>query len=144
MVLQLVLLLLMISISIASINLGLNVSNKNEGAQTVFMVRKSLDRVNFTSNTRLILRNLVNIANGYEPNESRVLADRWGYYSGLLGSTISMLKDTQNILDNPPSYKYSQAMINLMNLEDLPIVSLDGKNQIRVQNYTLSQAQNLY
>jgi UPF0716 family protein affecting phage T7 exclusion len=67
-VLQLVGFLFLVSLIIASINLGLNIENKNQGSSTLKTVRISMDRVNFTSNTRLILRNLINIANGYEPN----------------------------------------------------------------------------
>lgn len=79
-VVQLLFILLSVSIVIASINLAFSVSNKQQSVATVNVLRKAIDRINFTSNCRLIARSMIDIANGYESNESPILPDRFTHY----------------------------------------------------------------
>jgi len=56
------------SITIATVNLVLNIRSHNLSELEVKQVRASMDRVNFSVSIRLLLRSMMNIANGYEPN----------------------------------------------------------------------------
>ena len=88
-VVQLLFILLSVSIVIASINLAFSVSNKQQSVATVNVLRKAIDRINFTSNCRLITRSLIDIANGYEANESPILPDRFSHYRDQLSTTVN-------------------------------------------------------
>lgn len=69
-----------VSITIGTVNLVLNIKSHNLSELEVRQVRSSIDRVNFSVSIRVILRVLLNIANGYEPNQSKLIDDRFKVY----------------------------------------------------------------
>lgn len=123
-VMQLVVFLFIVSMSIASVNLALNVDNKNKGVATVLALRKSLNRMNLTSASRMLLRSMLNIANGYESRSTSMLSDRFDTYYKLLARTIDGIKASQNALDISKDYKASdeikrQSAAKIMRLEQI-------------------------
>lgn len=57
-------------------------------------------RVKYTIKNRLITRNLINIANGNEPNSSSIIPDRWSFYKNLLVKSTLSLSQVEVYLDN--------------------------------------------
>lgn len=70
MVVQLMIFLFVSCIVISTINLALNIENTISTSLDINSVKASFDRINYTINSRAILRILLNIANGYEPANS--------------------------------------------------------------------------
>jgi hypothetical protein len=83
---------------IASINLGINLARQKESETDVADVRLAFDRMNWVSMNQLLVRVLVNTANGYEPENSALVADRFAKYLNLQEDRIQQLKDTQSKL----------------------------------------------
>ncbi len=46
-------------------------------------IRGAYDRINLTAQSREILRVILNIANGYEPNETEFIPDRFKVYKDI-------------------------------------------------------------
>ena len=70
----------LISFIVASINLGLNINSSEDQSLDLKMVKASYDKVSYTINLRMLVRVLSNIAQGYEPNVSEVLPNRFSNY----------------------------------------------------------------
>lgn len=62
---------------IAGVNLGVNLARQLQSEYDVGAVRMAFDRMNWVSMNQLLVRVLVNTANGYEPEESILVKDRY-------------------------------------------------------------------
>jgi hypothetical protein len=65
-----------------------------ESEKDVHTVRQSFDRMNWVSMNQLLVRVLLNIANGYEPEDSILIDNRFSKYVSLQEKRIQQLKDT--------------------------------------------------
>lgn len=83
-----------VSITIATVNLVLNIQSHNTSELEVRQVRASMDRVNYSVSIGLLLRSLLNIANGYEPNQSKILSNRFNTFMNLLVDKSNSLFNT--------------------------------------------------
>ena len=86
--------LYVIMVTIAGVNVGINISRQMESEKDVHTVRQSFDRMNWVSMNQLLVRVLLNIANGYEPEDSILIEDRFSKYVSLQEKRIQQLKDT--------------------------------------------------
>ena len=89
----------LVMVVVSAINLVLALSRNANLVKEVNTVRKSYDRIAFHAKTRLLLRSLINIANGYEPTQSEVSRDRFAAYIVELGRQIGNLKSVQDHMD---------------------------------------------
>ncbi|CDW76681.1 pas domain s-box family protein [Stylonychia lemnae] len=142
-VIQLILLMFIASITIATVNLVLNIRSHNLSELEVKQVRASMDRVNFSVSIRLLLRTMMNIANGYEPNKSKLLDDRFKVYQGLLRSKAEQLISAQYYLDNS-GYQFSQSFENELKKSEITLSYLMENNVLRKENVTMRNMQSLY
>jgi sensor domain CHASE-containing protein len=74
---QLIFLVFLLLLVVSTINLALSLRRYEQLQNEVKTVRQSYDRVQINGKTRLLLRGLMNIANGYEPNTSEMTMDRF-------------------------------------------------------------------
>lgn len=79
-IIRLIGVLYLIMISIASLNLGMTVAKYKEWDNDLDVVRYSYDRMSWVSRNQMLLRVQLNIANGYEPDESSIVKDRFSFY----------------------------------------------------------------
>lgn len=70
-------------ISIASLNLNSNIQMQQQSELDVLTLKQAYDRMSAISYNQLLMRVLVNIANGYEPENSNLLNDRYNLYHKL-------------------------------------------------------------
>jgi hypothetical protein len=69
---QLIFIVFIIMVAISSINLILALDRNANLVTEVNTVRKSYDRIAYHAKTRLLLRGMINMANGYEPLTSEI------------------------------------------------------------------------
>ena len=62
--------------AVSTINLYLSKSRSQKLFEEIDVVRKSFDRINYAARSRLMIRNLLNMANGLEPNSTYILKNR--------------------------------------------------------------------
>lgn len=79
-ILRLIMGLYLIMLTVASVNLGINVQRQIESENDVHTVRYAYDRMNWISMNQLLFRVLLNTANGYEPNSTTLIPDRFNTY----------------------------------------------------------------
>ena len=70
-------------VTIASANLGINITRQMQSEKDVHTVRQAFDRMNWVSMNQLLVRVLLNVANGYEPENSLLIQDRFNEYMKL-------------------------------------------------------------
>ena len=73
-----------VSITIATVNLGLNIKSFQTTKLEIYTIRTSIDRLVSAIATRLVVRGILNLANGYEPLNNDIENDRWTLYKNLL------------------------------------------------------------
>jgi hypothetical protein len=93
-IIRLIIGLYLIMVTIAGVNVGINIQRQMQSEKDVHTVRQSFDRMNWVSMNQLLLRVLLNIANGYEPENSILIEDRFSKYVSLQENRIQQLKDT--------------------------------------------------
>ncbi|CDW88868.1 pas domain s-box family protein [Stylonychia lemnae] len=142
-VLQMILLLFIASVTISTINLGLNIKNQIQTSFEIRTVKAAYDRINYTINNRLILRVLLNIANGYEPNSSSILKDRFNEFKIMQDKRIANLKETQFFLDNS-GFPFNDDFLKLINSKVIMLQYLTEINTNYVENVTMKVAQSLF
>eukprot|EP00347_Sterkiella_histriomuscorum_P002941 403366205 len=142
-VIQLILFMFLVSITIATVNLVLNIQSHNNSELEVRQVRGSMDRVNFSGSIRVLLRSMMNIANGYEQNQSKVLSDRYKSYQDMLRDKTDQLVKTQYYLDNS-GYSYSDNFENELSKSQITMTYLMENNQLKQENVTLRNMQSLF
>lgn len=79
-ILRLIMSLYLVMLTVASVNLGINVQRQLESEKDVHTVRYAYDRMNWISMNQLLFRVLLNTANGYEPNSTTLIPDRFNTY----------------------------------------------------------------
>lgn len=79
-IIQLVGLLYIIMMAVASVNLGINVTKQNQSDDDIQTVKLAYDRLNSLSVNLVLMRTMINVANGYEPDESLIIKDRFETY----------------------------------------------------------------
>lgn len=72
-----------IMVTIASVNLAINITRQMQSERDVQTVRQSFDRMNSVSMNQLLARVLLNIANGYEVENSTLISNRFNEYLDL-------------------------------------------------------------
>lgn len=87
-----------IMVIIASVNLSINITRQMQSESDVHTVRQAFDRINWVSMNQLLVRVLLNIANGYEAEDSILIDDRFVRYSILQEDRVQQLKNTQSLL----------------------------------------------
>lgn len=75
--------LYLLMVTIASVNLGINITRQMQSERDVQTVRQSFDRMNSISMNQLLVRVLLNIANGYEIENSTLITNRFNEYLDL-------------------------------------------------------------
>eukprot|EP00347_Sterkiella_histriomuscorum_P022071 403331786 len=141
-VLQMVILLFLASLTISTVNLGLSIQNQIQSSFEIKTVKAAYDRINHTIGNRMIMRILLNIANGFEPNSSKLIADRFTVYKQLQDERITELKATQQFLDNS-GYPFDDEFLKIMNSPNLRLTYLNERNQQYTENVTMKVAQSL-
>ena len=72
--------LYLIMIIISSVNLGVNITRQKQSEYDVHVVKDANDRMNLVSINLLVSRVLLNIANGYEMGNSKLIQNRFEEY----------------------------------------------------------------
>eukprot|EP00347_Sterkiella_histriomuscorum_P008635 403344343 len=142
-VIQLIYFLCLGSFVISTVNLCLSIENSSSTSFDVRTVKTAFDRINYTINNRLILRVLLNIANGYEPNFSKLIPDRFQTYKDMQKIRLQSLKDTNQILDIA-DYKFGQEVADLSDSQVLKLTYLSNQNSLFYENTTMKIAHTLY
>lgn len=70
-------------ITISCVNLGINVTRQKQSEQDVHVVKDANDRMNLVSINLLVSRVLLNIANGYEAPNSKLIENRFEVYKSI-------------------------------------------------------------
>ncbi len=78
-----ILALYLLMVAIAFVNLGINITRQMQSEKDVQTVRQSFERMNSVSMNQLLVRVILNIANGYEPEDSLLIKDRFKAYVDL-------------------------------------------------------------
>eukprot|EP00347_Sterkiella_histriomuscorum_P001462 403371946 len=141
-VLQMVILLILVTLTISTVNLGLSISNQIKQNFEIQTVKAAYKRINHTISNRMLLRILMNIANGYEPNNSSLIADRFTVYKKLQEESVLELRASQQFLDNS-GISFDSNFQNILDSPSLKITYLNEKNQQYSENVTMKVAQNL-
>ena len=140
---QLVFVVFLIMIVISTINLILALNRSGNLVTEVSTVRKSYDRIAFHAKTRLLLRGMLNMANGYEPLFSEITLSRFDAYKKELEVQTNNLKEVQDFLDKV-NFDYSNKFRQLVNAKVVEVQFLDVLNQRYTEMQTHSYANNLY
>lgn len=90
----------------------------------------------------MILRVLLNIANGYEPNSSKLIDDRLSTYLAMQRGRIKDLQETQLYLDNS-GYPFKSDFLTLINTPDMTLMYLNNNNSVYTEQATMKVSQNL-
>lgn len=92
-------------------------------------VRRSYDRLAVHGKTRLLLRGILNMANGLEPlYESEITQDRFTMYMRELELQVTKLKEVQDFLDRV-DFEYSESFKKRLDSKIIPLMYLDVSNQ---------------
>jgi predicted acyltransferase (DUF342 family) len=81
-------------VSIAIVSLVISIKTHTNTQTDLKALKGSFNTINLTAMNRLILRCLLNIANGYEPQNTIVLENRFDTYSVLFKERIEMLRQS--------------------------------------------------
>jgi hypothetical protein len=109
----------------------------------VHTIRQAFDRMNWVSMNQLLVRVLINIANGYELEHTILIKDRFNVYDELQAERIQQLKNTQSLLQRS-TFSFSEEFSSFRNDKIVPLYYLSESNQIYSQNETMNVAFNLY
>ncbi|TNV87499.1 hypothetical protein FGO68_gene6494 [Halteria grandinella] len=140
---QLIFLVFILLLVISTINLVLSLSRYEQLQNEVKTVRQSYDRIQINGKTRLLLRGLLNIANGYEPNQSEMTMDRFRMFQDELENQIQKLKIVQDYLDRV-NFEYSPKFKALLDSKAINVEYLDPYNQGTFETQTYTYAINLF
>lgn len=140
---QLIFLVFILLLVISTLNLVLSLSRYEQLQNEVKTVRQSYDRIQINGKTRLLLRGLLNIANGYEPNQSEMTMNRFKMFQDELEAQIQKLKSVQDYLDRV-SFEYSPRFKSLLDSKAISVEYLDPYNQAQFETQTYTYAINLF
>ena len=105
---QLIFFMLLVSLTIASVNLTINIKSYQTADLEVKSVRTSIDRIVLAISNRLLMRGILNMANGYEPTSTALVQNRWQVYRDLQKIKIENLTEAEKYLENS-GYDYKGA-----------------------------------
>ncbi|TNV74775.1 hypothetical protein FGO68_gene16630 [Halteria grandinella] len=142
-IIRLIVALYFIMVIIAAVNLGINISRQMQSETDVHAVRQAFDRINWISMNQLLVRVLLNIANGYEPERSILIEDRFNRYSTLQEDRVTQLKNTQSLLQLS-SFTSTEEFKRFREDKIVPLYYLSESNQIYTKYESLNIAFNLY
>lgn len=88
-IMRLIFLLYVIMMAVASLNLGLNIQKQNQAQLDIHTLKDNFDRLNQISIAIVSFRSLSMIANGYTPNVSPIMSDRFAEFQAIQVQGIS-------------------------------------------------------
>lgn len=94
-VLQIVMVILLLVIATSTVSLILIKSNFADAKQGIVMSHLSIARLNCITQTRLLMRVLININYNYNDANNSVLPDRYSFYTDLMEDQLDNLRDYQ-------------------------------------------------
>eukprot|EP00347_Sterkiella_histriomuscorum_P011126 403373661 len=136
-VLQIVLLILMLVLATSTVSLVLIQSNFTDAKQGIQMSQLSIARLNMISQTRLMMRVLINIGYYYNEPSNEVLPDRYDFYMDLLDDQIEKLRLYQVELDS----RDSEVALEIGNVK---LEYLTSSASFEQQYRSISQSVNIY
>ncbi|CDW71672.1 UNKNOWN [Stylonychia lemnae] len=142
-VIQLLLIMFLTMITVSAVNLYLTQSRQQKIISQIEIANKSSGRLNFAGRCRLMVRELMNIANGLEPTSTKLLSNRSQYYKTQLLMFQEQLRIGQNQLDNY-NYLFSDHFQEDVKRENLFVQYLDENGRIYASNHTLNYLMNIY
>ncbi|CDW74974.1 pas pac sensor signal transduction histidine kinase [Stylonychia lemnae] len=136
-VLQIVLIILMLVVSTSTVSLVLIQSNFHDAKLGIEMSNLSIARLNAITQTRLLMRVLINIQYNYNDANNTVLADRYAFYTDLIEDQIEQLRSFQVQLDQK-----DQEVANKVG--DVKLEFLTSSASFDSQYRSISQAVTIY
>lgn len=95
-------------IALASLNLAITITRVNQSAADIETVKQAYDRLTSLAQNLLAMRSLLNIANGYEPDSSTIITDRFSEYHLMQSEVIEDFKNTLAKLENTKFVKSAE------------------------------------
>lgn len=80
-------------VTVASINLGTTITRQRESESDVTTVKLAYDTMNVLSMNLLLFRVVLNIANGLEPENSKMIVNRYEKYMNMSRERLQMFKN---------------------------------------------------
>jgi len=75
------------------VTLGLILKSQDNASTGILVNNYALQRINGMSQARTVIRVLGNIANGYQPNKSKYIDDRFKFYTKIFEQGISQIRN---------------------------------------------------
>ncbi|CDW72555.1 UNKNOWN [Stylonychia lemnae] len=142
-IIQLIFILYLVMIVISSVNLGINITRQKQSEYDVHVIKDANDRMNLVSINLLISRVLLNIANGYEPEISSLMEDRFKNYKEIQREKIQLLREAQSSLQQS-SFVNSDELSYELNENSMKLYYLNEQNLRYDKQENINIAFNLY
>eukprot|EP00347_Sterkiella_histriomuscorum_P019049 403343159 len=142
-VIQLLLLMFITMITVSAVNLYLSQSRQQRIISQVDVANKSSLRLQQTARCRLLVRQLLNIANGLEPINSTYTTNRTAGLKNLLFDIQESFRQTQNFLFASTNL-FSEDFQDYVKNNLLDIEYLDENGRTYREQHTLSYLTNIF
>eukprot|EP00347_Sterkiella_histriomuscorum_P022497 403338271 len=132
-ILQLIILLGLIIIGTSTVSVVLTIQNFNSTKDGIVFSQLAMDRQVLLSKSRLLVRLIFMIGQGYSPAQNRLLPQRLEYYQDLVTKQMELLRQTQNKIDSIEADNAHQEIL-------LNVYFLDSNNQVLTATRSLSES----